>query len=127
MPADLDAAPGTDARPTRAELRRQREAAESGATADVTLATAAPPAPPVVATTVPAAAAAAAAPSGRAALREQQQAATQQDNVLVNLLKAWWLYPLLALIALCVFLGWRSTQTPQVPPGVQVSTPAPEN
>lgn len=105
MPADLDAAPGTDARPTRAELRRQREAAESGATAaDETLAT-----------------------TGRAALREQQQAATQQDNVLVNLLKAWWLYPLLALIALCVFLGWRSTQTPQVPPGVQVSTPAPEN
>ena len=72
-----------------------------------------------------AAAVVAAAPAGRAALRAQRD--PEQDNVLVNLLKAWWLYPLLALIALCVYLGWRSTQTPQVPPGVQVSTPAPQN
>lgn len=130
--ASLSGGPEASSRPTRAELRRQREAGVVPSPA------ASPPAgaPPVAAPIAPIATApshaaptdaavVAVAPAGRAALREQRT--PQQDNVLVNLLKAWWLYPLLALIALCVFLGWRSTQTPQVPPGVQVSTPAPEN
>lgn len=106
MSPDVEAPGRAAPRPTRAELRRQREAPSQPVP---------PPAVPVTAAV------------GRAGRREQLAAANRRDNPVVSLLKAWWFYPLLALIALCVVLGWRSTQTPQVPPGVQVSTPAPEN
>jgi hypothetical protein len=91
--------PMQGSRLSRAELRRQREVAEAGA------ATAAPPT--------------------RAQLREKQQKDAKKRGPLRTLLTAWWVYPLVALVALFVYLGVRSAQPPSTPPGVEVTTPTP--
>ena len=64
----------------------------------------------------------------RSELRMQAQAAQKQVRRQRALWKAWWLYPLLAVIGSCVYFGVRSASTP-VPDGPQwvvtSSTPSP--
>lgn len=60
--------------------------------------------------------------STRAARRAQVATSSRRRSIL----RAWWFYVLIVVIALCVWLGVRSTQQPQSPPGVHVTTPAPE-
>lgn len=93
--------PGTAPRPTRAELRRAREAGV-----------------PVAAAAAPAAA----PQGGRAASRnaQQQRAGRQRPR---SVLTAWWLVPLLVLIAAAVYLGVKSATPSGVQtPGIVVST-----
>ena len=122
-----DPLPGTQ--PSRAELRRQREAAEEAAAlADASNAA---PAPPMLPTTraqrrqaEESAAQASAAPS-RAQLRELQQQEAKRHGPLRTLMTAWWVYPIIALVVLFVYLGVRSSQPPSAPPGVEITTPTP--
>jgi len=69
--------------------------------------------------------AARAAPASRAQLRAKQQQDARKRGPLRTLVTAWWVYPLAALVALCVCLGVRSAQPPAAPPGVEVTTPTP--
>jgi len=120
--------PVQDSRPSRAELRRQREVAVEAAALAASRATA----PTAFAAPAPAtraerrlAAEATAAPASRAQLRAKQQKETKKRGPLRTLLTAWWVYPLIALVALFVYLGVRSAQPPSTPPGVEVTTPTP--
>ena len=86
-------------RPGRAELRKRREAIGQSQVE-------------------PSPAQADYAAASRSELRqthERQMRAARRDRALW---KAWWLYPLLAVIAVCVYLGLRSASTP-VPDGPQ--------
>jgi hypothetical protein len=78
-------------RPTRAELRRAREA---GSMAEP--ATAAPTAVP-----------------GRAALRALHEERTRRPNPVRVLLTAWWFYPLLLVLVVALVLGWKSAAAPR--------------
>jgi hypothetical protein len=80
-------------RPTRAELRRAAEAAAAGASpaAQVTV-------PP------PAATDAASRTEQRRLANERARAARSQNAIW----KAWWLYPLVAAIGVCVWFGIQS-------------------
>jgi len=55
--------------------------------------------------------------------REEEQAkASKKRN---SIFKAWWLYPLIAAIAVCGYLGWRSAQVPvSTAPTIPVVIPA---
>ena len=122
-----DPLPGTQ--PSRAELRRQREAAEE-AVAFSASSQAAPASPELPLTraerrlaeesTAPAPAA-----PGRAQLRLRQQQEAKRQGPLRTLVTAWWVYPMVALVALFAYLGVRSAQPPSSPPGVEVTTPTP--
>ena len=86
------------ARPTRAELRREREARVHP---------------------LPAASAVAPVGDSRTASRQEQRRLDQQRERqlrsargLRGLLTTWWVYPLAAMIAVCLFLGLRSASTP---------------
>ena len=102
---------GGQARPGRAELRRQRE---TGAVEPRPAA-----APSVAAPT--------AAPASRAEARRLAEESRRRSRRRRALWKAWWLYPLLLLLAGCVYLGVRSASTP-VPDGPQwvVTSNAPD-
>lgn len=72
---------------------------------------------PVYEAPVPAPAAyapAAAAPAGlsRTEQRKREEAARKSTKRANSLFKAWWLYPLVAAIAVCAYLGWKSAQVP---------------
>jgi hypothetical protein len=106
-----------DPQPTRAELRRAREAAAAQSVAV--------PGTPARGRAAPAGSATS---TGSASRADRRRAVTRDDGFLAamrSLLTAWWFYPLIAAIALCVFLAIRSTQTPLAPPGVQVTSPTP--
>jgi hypothetical protein len=122
-------------RPTRAELRRAREAAaalEVTEALEVTggeseLLDPASTTPVVVAAT----AAIGAETLSRTAIREAKLKAEREERKargFRGLLTAWWFYPLVAAIAVCVYLGYRTTVAPPPPPGpIVVTTPTPEN
>ncbi len=93
---------GAQSRPGRAELRRQREAGG------------AQPRPPAA----PSVAAPTAAPVSRAHARRQVEESRRSARRHRALWKAWWLYPLLLLLGVCVYLGVRSASTP-MPEGPQ--------
>ena len=88
---DLAQTPGL----TRAERRRALEAA-------------------------PAAAAPAVPLSRREARIALQQSQRRRRGIWV-LLRAWWFYALLALIAVCAYAGWSSAHTPAPPTGIVVT------
>ena len=118
-------------RPSRAELRRRREVAEEAPALPDSTATV-PPAPTSSAPATRAerrlaaeAGAATAARESRAQVRAKQRQEAKRRGPLRTLLTAWWVYPLIALVALFVYLGVRSAQPPSTPPGVEVTTPTP--
>ena len=123
--------PMQGSRPSRAELRRRRELAEEATPVAASPATVSPAsvssAPATRAQRRLAAEAWAATdePPSRAQLREKQQKDAKKRGPLRTLLTAWWVYPLVALVALFVYLGVRSAQPPSTPPGVEVTTPTP--
>lgn len=84
------------ARPTRAELRRAAEAAATAATA------------------------AGAAELSRQERRRQQERQQKARAVRGSIWTAWWLYPLVAAIGVCVYLGFQSAAT--APPPAPVVT-----
>jgi hypothetical protein len=55
-----------------------------------------------------------AAPAGlsRTEQRKREEAARKSMKKSNSLFKAWWLYPLVAAIAVCAYLGWKSAQVP---------------
>jgi hypothetical protein len=83
-------------RPTRAELRRAAEAE---------------------------AAAAARATASRAERRRLEDEQSKQQQARTSVWRAWWLYPLVALIGLCVYLGIESSADapPAKQPVVQIT------
>lgn len=62
----------------------------------------------------PAATAVSAAPVGlsRTEQRKREQEALKNAKKSNSLFKAWWLYPLVAAIVVCGYLGWQSAQKP---------------
>ena len=60
----------------------------------------------------PAAAAPAAAGLSRTEQRKREEAAQKSAKKSKSLFKAWWLYPLVAAIVVCSYLGWKSAQVP---------------
>ena len=44
--------------------------------------------------------------------RKREEAARQSAKKSNSIFKAWWLYPLVAAIAVCGYLGWKSAQVP---------------
>ena len=63
--------------------------------------------------------------TSRRDLRLAREAERQSRGWLSSLVTAWWFYPLLLLIAICVYFGVKSTEKPAQPPGIQVTTPSP--
>jgi hypothetical protein len=94
-------------RPTRAELRRAAEAAAAGV---------APPAAPVNSNVpTPTATEAASRVELRRLANERARAARSQNAIW----KAWWFYPLVAALGLCVWFGVQSAANqPSVEPSV---------
>jgi hypothetical protein len=102
-------------RPTRAELRRAAEAAATGKPAP-----AAPPAPSPAVTPAQAAAATSRTEQRRIAEEQAKRARTSRA-----LWKAWWLYPLVALIGVAIWFGVQSAgKTPPDQPTVVTTVPA---
>ncbi len=60
----------------------------------------------------PAAAVPAAAGLSRTEQRKREEAAQKSAKKAKSLFKAWWLYPLVAAIVVCSYLGWKSAQVP---------------
>ncbi len=89
--AQLDRATGA----TRAERRRALEAAPAVSTA--------------------------AAPLSRREARIAAQQSQRRRSGIWLLLRAWWFYALLVLIAGCAFAGWSSANTPAPPTGIVVT------
>jgi hypothetical protein len=112
-------------RPTRAELRRQREALEAASAPAVY--DAGSDQPQVSPTRAERRRAQEAGPSARsrAELRELTRKEAKQRGPLRTLLTAWWVYPLVGLVVFFVYLGVKSSQPPAAPPGVEVTTPTP--
>lgn len=84
------------ARPTRAELRRAAEA-EAAAAARTT--------------------------ASRAERRRLEDEQSRQRMARTSVWRAWWLYPLVALIGVCVYLGIQSSvdAPPAKPPVVEIT------
>ena len=72
---------------------------------------------------------AAAAPVGlsRTEQRKRQEEALKSAKKSTSIFKAWWLYPLIAAIVVCGYLGWKSAQVPvsNAPATPQVITEQP--
>ena len=60
----------------------------------------------------PAAAAPVATGLSRTEQRKRDEAAQKSAKSSKSLFKAWWLYPLVAAIVVCSYLGWKSAQVP---------------
>jgi hypothetical protein len=67
------------------------------------------PAAPV--TYAPVVAAAASTGLSRTEQRKLDEQAAKNAKKSNSIFKAWWLYPLIAAIAVCAYLGWKSAQT----------------
>jgi hypothetical protein len=59
--------------------------------------------------------------------RKREEEARKSAKKSNSIFRAWWLYPLIAAIAVCGYLGWRSAQvpTPTGPVAPQVITNQP--
>jgi len=89
---------------------------EAGIDPDSAVTTVEPVVEPVVATRAAARRGATANPTveplSRAEARERQRVATKAKNPIRALLMTWWVYPLLAGIAVCVYMGAQNAGTP---------------
>jgi len=107
IPAAEDAS-----RPTRSELRRAREA-EHASAAGLSGAVAHPPSTGGMAS--------------RLELRRARQAEERRlrsQRGVKGLLKAWWFYPLVAIVLVCCYLGIQSALAPRtIEPPIVVTTP----
>jgi hypothetical protein len=70
------------------------------------------PVPPAYVPPVSYAPAAAPAALSRTEQRKREEELAKSAKKKNSIFKAWWLYPLIAAIAVCGYLGWRSAQVP---------------